>query len=56
MADSFSPDGRDTLVPLAHIDHPVRYYPMDFGCAVGLFPGKLQLVRGEGGRDPDPQN
>lgn len=54
VADNVSPDGRDILTPLTRIDHPVRYWIIDFGYSVRFLPGESHLSTADGGRDQDP--
>ncbi|RDB17255.1 hypothetical protein Hypma_001975 [Hypsizygus marmoreus] len=51
---SFAPDGIKILKPRTRIDHPVRYYIIDYDCAVRFLPGQSPVIRGLGGRDDDP--
>ncbi|KAI9059871.1 hypothetical protein FKP32DRAFT_1093163 [Trametes sanguinea] len=46
-----SPDAIEDLIPLARIDHPVKYYYVDFGLSVRFSPGESTLVVGDVGRD-----
>ena len=46
-------DGIEILSPLARIDYPVRYYIIDFDCAVRFKPGQSPVMLGYGGRDDD---
>ncbi|CDO69422.1 hypothetical protein BN946_scf184791.g17 [Trametes cinnabarina] len=48
-----SPDAIEDLVPLARIDHPVRYFFVDFGLSVRSRPGQSNLVVGDVGRDAE---
>ncbi|CDO69424.1 hypothetical protein BN946_scf184791.g19 [Trametes cinnabarina] len=48
-----SPDAIEDLVPLARIDHPVKYFFVDFGLSVRFAPGQSPLVLGDVGRDAD---
>ncbi|KAF5380184.1 hypothetical protein D9615_006183 [Tricholomella constricta] len=50
----FTPNGHGNLKPLARIDHPVRYYIIDFDNAVRFLPSQSPIVLGLGGRDNDP--
>lgn len=50
---SFTADGRDFVAPLQRIDHPVRYYIIDFDCSVRFTPGESPIRNGLGGRDDD---
>ncbi|RDB27165.1 hypothetical protein Hypma_004589 [Hypsizygus marmoreus] len=49
----FTPDGIDELRPLARIDHPVRYFIIDYDCSVRFRPGESPVIHGLGGRDQD---
>lgn len=54
VADGFAPNGVDLLSPLARIDHPVRYYIIDYDCSLRLLPDQPRsLVEKFGGRDGD---
>lgn len=53
VADNCLPNGVDQLSPLARIDHPVRYYIVDYDCSVRLQPGQSHIISGFGGRDGD---
>lgn len=53
VSPSFSPDGRDVIRPLTRIDHPVRYFIIDFDCSVQFHPGQSPVMDGLGGRDND---
>ncbi|OSC97559.1 hypothetical protein PYCCODRAFT_1440077 [Trametes coccinea BRFM310] len=46
-----SPDAVEDLVPLPRIDHPVKYFYVDFGLSVRFLPGQSSLVVGDVGRD-----
>ncbi|KAJ3003796.1 hypothetical protein NUW54_g5122 [Trametes sanguinea] len=46
-----SPDAVEDLIPLARIDHPVKYFYVDFGLSVRFSPGQSTLVVGDVGRD-----
>lgn len=46
-----SPDSVHDLVPLSRIDHPVRYYLIDFGISSRFPPGASSFVVGRQGRD-----
>ncbi|KAI9059873.1 kinase-like protein [Trametes sanguinea] len=48
-----SPDAIEDLVPLARMDHPVKYYYIDFGLSVRFAPGQSPLVVGDVGRDAE---
>ncbi|KAF8056644.1 hypothetical protein FPV67DRAFT_646250 [Lyophyllum atratum] len=50
----FAPNGYEDLRPLSRIDHPVRYYIIDFDNAVRFKPGDSPIIKGLGGRDSDP--
>ncbi|RDB17155.1 hypothetical protein Hypma_001985 [Hypsizygus marmoreus] len=54
LLPSFAPNGKDILRPRARIDHPVRYYIIDYDCSVRFLPGQSPIIRGLGGRDDDP--
>jgi hypothetical protein len=54
VEDQSEPNGVDPIVPLARIDHPVRYLIVDYGCAVQFRPGQSHLVKDFSGRDTDP--
>ncbi|KAG5642296.1 hypothetical protein DXG03_003040 [Asterophora parasitica] len=49
-----APNGYGNLKPFARIDHPVRYYIINFDNAVRFLPGQSSIVKGLGGRDSDP--
>jgi hypothetical protein len=51
--DHYSCDGLNELTPLTRIDHPVRYYFIDFGLSSRFLPGEAHLVVGLKGRDHD---
>jgi hypothetical protein len=53
MAKSFAPDGVTPVTPLPRIDHPVRYYFIDYGVSHRFITGQSHLVLDWGGRDPD---
>ncbi|OSC97554.1 kinase-like protein [Trametes coccinea BRFM310] len=48
-----SPDAIEDLVPLARMDHPVKYYYIDFGLSVRFSPDQSSLVVGDVGRDAE---
>lgn len=48
---SFTADGVDFVNPLPRIDHPVRYYIIDFDCSIRFLPGQSPIINGLGGRD-----
>ncbi|THH13153.1 hypothetical protein EW146_g7036 [Bondarzewia mesenterica] len=48
-----SPDGVRILSPLSRIDHPVRYFFIDFGISTRIPPGDSPLVVGAKGRDKE---
>ena len=48
-----SVDVIETVKPLARIDHPVRYYYIDFGLSVHFAEGASSLVVGDVGRDDE---
>jgi len=50
---SLAADGKDTITPLARIDHPVRYYIIDYDCSVRFKTGQSPIIHGLGGRDDD---
>ena len=55
VQDSFSPNGVDPIAtPLARIDHPVRYFIIDYDCSMQFRPGETHLVQDFCGRDNDP--
>ncbi|KAG5640937.1 hypothetical protein DXG03_006599 [Asterophora parasitica] len=54
VVPGFSEDGANILKPLSRIDHPVRYYIIDFDSSVRIQPGESSIRRGLGGRDSDP--
>jgi hypothetical protein len=41
------------VAPLPRINHPVRYYIIDYDCSVRFKPGESPIVHGLGGRDDD---
>lgn len=49
--ETLTPDGIDTVKPLARIDHRVRYIIIDYDNAVRFRPGESHLIRRAGGRD-----
>ncbi|OSX61727.1 hypothetical protein POSPLADRAFT_1144317 [Postia placenta MAD-698-R-SB12] len=49
----YSRDGASELAPLARIDHPVRYYFIDFGLSTHFAPGVSPSVVGAAGRDKE---
>lgn len=51
--NSFTEDGTELVRPLARIDHPVRYYIIDFDFSVRFLPGQSSIIKGLGGRDHD---
>lgn len=54
VADNFLPNGVDPISPLARVDHPVRYYIIDYDCSLRLHPDQAHLlVENFGGRDGD---
>ena len=52
-APALAADGTGLVVPLARIDHPVRYYIIDYDCSVRFAPDQSPIVYGLGGRDDD---
>lgn len=54
VVPTFSADAVDILKPLPRIDHPVRYYIIDFDVSVRFKPGESPVRLGLGGRDCDP--
>lgn len=46
-------DTIEVLTPLQRIDHPVRYFFVDFGLSVRFPPGSPTLVVGDVGRDAE---
>lgn len=48
-----APDGVTFITPLARIDHPVRYYFIDYGLSHRFLPGQSRFVLDWGGRDTD---
>lgn len=52
-ANVCAPDGVTFVTPLARIDHPVRYYFIDYGVSHHFLPGQSRLVLDWGGRDAD---
>ena len=50
---NFSPDYTTIISPLSRINHPVRYFIIDFDCSVRFSPGQSPIVHGLGGRDND---
>lgn len=46
-------DTIEALTPLQRIDHPVRYFYVDFGLSVRFPPGSPTLVVGDVGRDAE---
>ncbi|CCM03476.1 uncharacterized protein FIBRA_05609 [Fibroporia radiculosa] len=53
IRDHCSLDGVVELVPLSRIDHPVRYYFIDFGISTRFSENSSPLVLGKNGRDQD---
>ncbi|KAI0077828.1 hypothetical protein K474DRAFT_1674582 [Panus rudis PR-1116 ss-1] len=51
---TYTPDGVWDAHPLARIDHPVKYYFIDFGISSRFREGETPLVLGTKGRDKDP--
>jgi hypothetical protein len=54
VRNRFAPDGVDPIVPLARIDHPVRYFIIDYDCSMRFGPGQAHLLEGFDGREGDP--
>ena len=52
-APSVTADGTEIIAPLSRIDHPVRYYIIDFDSSVHFLPGQSPIIHGLGGRDDD---
>ncbi|KAG5637307.1 hypothetical protein DXG03_004522, partial [Asterophora parasitica] len=50
----FLPQGYGYIRPFTRIDHPVRYFIIDFDNSVRFRPGESPIVKGLGGRDNDP--
>ena len=50
---SITADGAEIIAPLARIDHPVRYYIIDFDCSIRFEPDQSPIIVGLGGRDDD---
>ncbi|KAF8879576.1 kinase-like domain-containing protein [Infundibulicybe gibba] len=48
-----SVDGANVLKPLARIDHPVRYYIIDYDCSIMLLPNESHLINDLGGHDQE---
>jgi len=46
-------DGVGIVASFARIEHPVRYYIIDFDCSVQFSPGQSPIIHGLGGRDDD---
>ena len=53
MRRGFSQDVIDELKPLSRMEHPVRYYYIDFGLSERFSPGASSLVIGDVGRDDE---
>jgi hypothetical protein len=49
-----APNGVDPIAPLARIDHPVRYFIIDYDCAMRFGPGQSHILEGFDGREGDP--
>ena len=49
----FSPDAIEKIKPLSRMDHPVRYFYIDFGLSEHFAPGASSLVVGDVGRDAE---
>ena len=54
VQNSLAPNGVDPIAPLARIDHPVRYFIIDYDCSMQFRPGETHLVEDFGGHDNDP--
>lgn len=52
-SNGVTPDGIGLVTPLARIDHPVRYFIIDYDCAIKFEPGQSPVIHGLGGRDSD---
>ncbi|KAJ3559866.1 hypothetical protein NM688_g79 [Phlebia brevispora] len=50
----YSPDGQSEALHLRRLDHPVRYYFVDFGMSSQFVPGQPHLVLGEKCADHEP--
>lgn len=48
-----SPDAIEDLIPLQRMDHPVKYFYVDFGLSVQFAPDAPTLVVGDVGRDAE---
>ena len=53
LVRAFVPDPVTLVAPLVRIDHPVRYYFVDYGLSHRFLPDQLHLVLDWGGRDTD---
>ncbi|KAI0077830.1 hypothetical protein K474DRAFT_1697485 [Panus rudis PR-1116 ss-1] len=51
---AYAPDAMWHVHPLARIDHPVKYYFIDFGISSHFREGETPLVLGTKGRDKEP--
>ena len=52
-APGMTADVTGFVAPLPRINHPVRYYIIDYDCSVRFKPGESPIVHGLGGRDDD---
>lgn len=50
----FARNGIDPITPLARIDHPVRYFIIDYDCSIKFSPGQSHLLEGFDGKEGDP--
>jgi hypothetical protein len=50
----FAPNGVDPIAPLARIDHPVRYFIIDYDCSIVFSPGQSHLLEGFDGDEGSP--
>ncbi|KAF8874749.1 kinase-like domain-containing protein [Infundibulicybe gibba] len=48
-----SVDGASVLKPLARIDHPVRYYIIDYDCSIMLLPNESHFISDLDGQDKE---
>jgi hypothetical protein len=51
VQDDFAPNGVDPIAPLAPIDHPVRYFIIDYDCSMQFSPGQSHLLQGFDGNE-----